>query len=126
MRNQLISQQVRENLMHTTVTEIGEGDNEGNWNNIVVLHTHFDRGQDTECIRRHISNEMRGANECDRSTLGSSLMGSNRIVMSAFVFLMSNTLSRNVILNSSVWCGQPRRRSGVIIQMVVLLKSIGC
>ena len=75
MRNQLISQQVRENLMHTTVTEIGEGDDEGDWNNVVVLHTHFDRGQDTECIRRHISNEMRGANECDRSTLGSSLMG---------------------------------------------------
>ena len=75
MCNQLISQQVRENLMHTTVTEIGEGDNERDWNNVMVLHTHFDRGQDTEFIRRHISNEMRGANECDRSTLGSSLMG---------------------------------------------------
>ena len=94
--------------MHTTVTEIGEGDNEGNWNNIVVLHTHFDRGQDTECIRRHISNEMRGRSEGDRSTLGSSLIGSNRIVLFAFVCFMPNTLSRAVVLNSSVWCGQPR------------------
>ena len=108
MRNQLISQQVRENLMHTTVTEIREGDNEGNWNNVVVLHTHFDRGQDTECIRRHIPNEMRWRSESDRSTLGSSLIGSNRIVMFAFVFLVRDTLSRDVVLNFSVWCGQPR------------------
>ena len=55
VRNQLVAQQIGQNLVYASVTQIGERDNQRNRDAVVVLHTHLDGRENTERVRRHVT-----------------------------------------------------------------------